>query len=82
MKSVEFCYWLQGLFEVAEPETLNAKQVDLIKRHLNMVFVHEIDASYPADQQEALNVAHSNPAPEHGLQLGGKDPVTGAIMRC
>lgn len=59
MKSVEFCYWLQGLFEVGEPATLNAKQVDLIKRHLNMVFIHEIDASYPADQQDALNSEHS-----------------------
>jgi hypothetical protein len=32
MKSVEFCYWLQGLFEVGDPATLNEKQVDLIKR--------------------------------------------------
>jgi hypothetical protein len=59
MKSVEFCYWLQGLFEVAEPQTLNEKQVDLIKRHLNMVFVHEIDQSYPLIQQSALNAVHS-----------------------
>lgn len=80
MKSTEFCYWLQGLFEVAEPETLNAKQVDLIKRHLNMVFVHEIDATYPADQQAALNAAHSGGKPK--VQIGGKDPVTGAVMRC
>ncbi len=59
MKSVEFCYWLQGLFEVGEPTTLNEKQTDLIKRHLNMVFIHEIDATYPADQQDGLNKAHS-----------------------
>lgn len=59
MKSVEFCYWLQGLFEVGEPTTLNEKQVDLIKRHLNMVFIHEIDATYPAEQQNALNTAHA-----------------------
>lgn len=62
MKSVEFCYWLQGLFEVGEPETLNAKQVDLIKRHLNMVFVHEIDASYPQEQQGKLDAAHNGAA--------------------
>lgn len=61
MKSVEFCYWLQGLFEVAEPETLNAKQTDLIKRHLNMVFIHEIDATYPPEQQQSLNDAHNGP---------------------
>jgi hypothetical protein len=59
MKSVEFCYWLQGLFEVGEPTQLNEKQTDLIKRHLNMVFIHEIDKTYPEGQQEALNDAHT-----------------------
>lgn len=59
MNSREFCYWLQGLFEVGEPETLDAKQVDLIKRHLNMVFVHEIDPSYPEEHQEKLNEVHN-----------------------
>lgn len=84
MKSVEFCYWLQGLFEVGEPVELNAKQTDLIKRHLNMVFVHEIDATYPEGQQDALNEAHSGGStiPKPPLKIGGKDPVTGAVMRC
>ena len=76
MKSTEFCYWLQGLFEVAEPETLNAKQVDLIRRHLNMVFVHEIDPSYPAEQQETLNKLH-NDSHLTKPHLPGE-----AVMRC
>jgi len=63
MKAVEFCYWLQGLFEVGEPTELNAKQTDLIKRHLNMVFAHEIDQSYPAEQQDKLNKLHHGPIP-------------------
>lgn len=58
MKAVEFCYWLQGLFEVAEPTELNAKQTDLIKRHLNMVFIHDIDKTYPEGQQKLLDDAH------------------------
>lgn len=76
MKSVEFCYWLQGLFEVGEPTTLNEKQVDVIKRHLNMVFVHEIDASYPAEQQNALNLEH-NPHLKPGATKPGEP-----VMRC
>lgn len=71
MKSVEFCYWLQGLFEVGEPTSLSEKQTDLIKRHLNMVFVHEIDATYPADQQQKLNDAHS-----------GMPTKSAPVMRC
>ena len=38
MTSVEFCYWLQGLFELADPASLNTEQTRLIKAHLNMVF--------------------------------------------
>lgn len=67
MKSVEFCYWLQGLFELGKPTSLTAEQTDLVKRHLDMVFVHEIDPSYPAQQQDALNKAHSGPAAKQNL---------------
>jgi hypothetical protein len=59
MKSVEFCYWLQGLFELQNPKKLNAEQTDLIRRHLNMVFKHEIDPSYgDASVQNILNELH------------------------
>lgn len=81
MKSVEFCYWLQGLFEVGEPEALNAKQTDLIKRHLAMVFVHEIDASYPADEKAKLDAAHNGgPAISSSLAAELKSRPPG--MRC
>lgn len=75
MKSTEFCYWLQGLFEIGKPTTLDAEQVQTIKNHLNMVFVHEIDPSYPKEQQTALNKAHEGP------KLGGVSP-DGMVMRC
>jgi hypothetical protein len=59
MKSVEFCYWLQGMFELTEPKELNAEQTELIRKHLAMVFVHEIDKSYPEKQQSVLNNLHN-----------------------
>lgn len=73
MKSVEFCYWLQGLFELAEPKQLTELQTDLVKRHLAMVFTHEIDPSYGPNDQKKLNDLHggSAKAGEH-LQIGGK----------
>lgn len=58
MKAVEFCYWLQGLFELGKPDSLTAEQTAAVKAHLNMVFIHEIDPSYPASEQGALNEAH------------------------
>jgi acetylglutamate kinase len=41
MKSENFAYWLQGLFELANPQTLSNHQIKLIKNHLNMVKIHE-----------------------------------------
>jgi len=34
MKATEFCYWLQGLFELADPLTLSQQQVECISKHL------------------------------------------------
>ena len=59
MKSRDFCYWLQGLFELQNPKVLDEKQTDLIRAHLHMVFIHEIDPSFPQNQQEQLNMAHN-----------------------
>ena len=62
MSSKDFAYWLQGLFELADPKTLDEKQVDLIKKHLNMVFVHEIDPSYgDKEKQDKLDEIHNGP---------------------
>lgn len=59
MTSRDFCYWLQGLFELGEPQSLDAKQTELVKRHLAMVFIHEIDPSAgPPEKQSELNAAH------------------------
>jgi len=62
MKAVEFCYWLQGVFEVAEPTALDAKQTAMIKAHLALVFAHEIDPSYgDAKVQKVLDAIHGAP---------------------
>jgi hypothetical protein len=60
MSSREFCYWLQGYFENANPTTIGEVQTDLIKRHLNLVFKHEIDPSYGNEvHQQELNQIHN-----------------------
>lgn len=58
MTSRDFCYWLQGVLEVTNPDQLNKHQVNLIRKHLNMVFIHEIDPSFPQEQQGTLNQLH------------------------
>lgn len=40
MKPEEFCYWLQGVFEMSDVKEFDEKQTATLKRHLNMVFEH------------------------------------------
>lgn len=51
----EFCYWLQGVFEIGKPVSLDQEQTKIIKNHLNLVFVHSIDEPDPSG---ALQAAH------------------------
>lgn len=75
MTSRDFCYWLQGVFEVVNPTELNSQQTDLIKRHLNLVFKHEIDPSMGNEaHQKELNEIHNKPTleelgDEHGFNV-------------
>lgn len=85
MTSRDFCYWLQGVFEVADPQVLTEKQVAMIRAHLNMVFFHEIDPSFGKDEahQEGLNQIHQggNPLNPHSNPLHVV-PSTGEIIKC
>lgn len=56
MTSRDFCYWLQGHFEISDKTSLNERETTLVKRHLAMVFKHEIDPSFKdADELRELH---------------------------
>lgn len=56
MTSRDFCYWLQGYFEVSQCETLDTTKVQMIKRHLALVFKHEIDPSIGGNAVELQSI--------------------------
>lgn len=61
MTARDFAFWLQGFLEIhIETPVLSQKQVEIIKRHLNMVFEHEIDPSFGDEaHQNVLNAIHT-----------------------
>lgn len=66
MTARDFCYWLQGCFELAEASKspgkiyLDEAQTECVRKHLAMVFLHEIDPSFgDKAKQDALNMAHN-----------------------
>lgn len=74
MTARDFCYWLQGYFEIEGKSTkgLTSKQTDMIERHLALVFKHEIDPSYGGNQQELQEIHDGKPN-----SLGGD-----TLIRC
>ena len=87
MTSRDFCYWLQGFFEISESSAnpsviLGGDQVSTIKKHLALVFAHEIDPSQGDEAHQAiLNEIHNpttSPAPMPFVQQVPGKP----LMRC
>lgn len=67
MTAQDFVYWLQGHFELnPDQKQLTPAQTELVRRHLNMVFFHEIDPSYgDKAHQDKLKALHwPQPTPE------------------
>lgn len=60
MQSRDFAYWLQGFFEISDAKSLDEKQTEQIKKHLHLVFGHDIDPSMgDKAHQDKLNAIHS-----------------------
>lgn len=49
MKPDQFCYWLQGFFEISDPVELDYEEIKQIKNHLNLVFTHYLDPESNAE---------------------------------
>lgn len=63
MTSREFCYWMQGYFEILDVGNagLTVAQVDCIRKHLALVFHHEIDPSAgSAEHRAELDAIHAD----------------------
>jgi hypothetical protein len=87
MTSRDFCYWLQGYFEIIGTacNDISPEQANIIRKHLALVFIHEIDPSMgPQEHQDALNAVHSPPKKPYKpnkIQLGEYGP-NGEVRRC
>jgi len=79
MNPVDFCFWLQGHFEMSGNNSMTNDQVRIMKEHLDLVFVHSIDPARNSETtatEEALNQAHT-PAVENGFS---SEPCLTAVV--
>ena len=72
MRSDQFVYWLQGYFELqGTNQVLTPEQVQIIKNHLKLVFLHEIDPSYSDNKvvQQIFQNIHDGKQPLDGVNV-------------
>lgn len=63
MTSRDFAYWLQGYFEIhGKAEGLTPAQVEMVRRHLHLVFKHEIDEPDPTGELQAVHDGKPQPS--------------------
>jgi hypothetical protein len=101
MTSRDFAYWLQGFFELENADQkaegiknpipkLSPAKIDLIQKHLNMVFYHEIDPSMgdKTHQGKLSEIHHGNtvdlsdPMVHSTFPSSGLRPSHSLIARC
>ena len=59
MTTTNFAYWLQGFFEIANPEEITEEQLKMIKSHLSLVFRDDIDPKMGSkEHREFLSKVH------------------------
>lgn len=65
MNANDFCYWLHGLFELTETNSLSKTQTQIIKDHLALVFnkvtPDRTEVSIPEDRIYELEAGESLP---------------------
>ena len=59
MTPENFCYWLQGLFEVGNPQELSRAQLVIVKEHLQLVFIKKT-TNEQTTQEESLPATPGN----------------------
>lgn len=79
MTSRDFAFWLQGYFEISGVDEIGVPETEMIKRHLNLVFKHEIDPAMGDEKhQQVLNEIHSG----SGFSGWDKTNPNDGILRC
>ena len=84
MTARDFVFWLQGFFEIdGTGAGLTPTQTACIKRHLALVFVHDIDPSMgDAAHQAKLDEVHAPPAAKPALPGTPPPGRWPPVMRC
>jgi hypothetical protein len=91
MTSRDFCYWLQGVFELGDARSFDEVRTQMIRKHLQLVFKHEIDPSAgDAEHQKKLDEIHNPPGrlppriplPDERWGTGGTMDPKDLVVRC
>ena len=77
MKAENFCFWLQGFFELNKGTTdLTPEQVALIQTHLGLVFQHDPSMAHDQPLERRLQPPFPRPWKPDELQRFGDPDIS------
>jgi hypothetical protein len=87
MESRDFCFWLQGFFELSDnASAITVDQTEMIKRYLDLVFVNEIAPSLRERPAPSLPDPKAPPrpplTPDHETEPDREPPHVMPTPRC
>ena len=65
MNTIDFCFWLQGYFELSNDAGMSEAQIKTVREHLNLVFLHEIDQLRESQTTTIPSVLNSTHSPDN-----------------
>lgn len=61
MTPENFIYWLQGFMEIADPKSMDEKQIQVIKDHISLVLKKETPQRSPSPLFDMIEKLPKNP---------------------
>ena len=85
MNAIDFCYWLQGHFELNPDQVeLNSEQVRVIKNHLRLTFAHHIDPLRNSESNltpEKSQRIHDGKLDNHSLERDIRQFICASVIK-
>ena len=67
MNERDFCFWLKGFFEMTDAQELSEDQLQMVKEHLDLVFVKVTETVIKAEPNVAEEVTRRYIPPQPRL---------------
>lgn len=78
----DFCYWLRGCLELGKVQQFDAAQVEILRKHLDLVFI-DVTSDVPVQNEQTPSGSEEEPKeePKKEILTDERKPLTQERVR-